>query len=94
MVNLILCFWLVFRNELSGRVLHRLMDVRRQYTAPFVVGFDADLPCFIADHTSHSGDQMVSLYTHGARQKMLVRATIEKPIKNKTVEPTVKPADK
>ena len=37
---------------------------------------------------------MGSLYTHGARQKMLARATIEKPIKNKTVEPTVKPADK
>ena len=51
MVNLILCFWLVFRNELSGRVLHRLMDLRRQYTAPFVVGFDTDLPCFVTDHT-------------------------------------------
>ncbi len=37
---------------------------------------------------------MVSLYTHGARQKMLARVAIEKPVKNKTVELTVKHGDK
>ncbi len=44
--------------------------------------------------TGHSGDQMVSLYTRGARQKMLARAAIEKLTKNRSVKLTVKPDGK